>query len=125
VNVAGQTLVAKEELQQLVRIKPGDVFSRERLTESTKAITDRLGNEGYAFANANAVPQIDKEKKTVSFTILVDPGRRVYVRRISIAGNTRTGRGGATGNAPAGGGVLRFVQDPALPAARRPDPVLR
>jgi outer membrane protein insertion porin family len=90
VQLAGQMLLPREELQKLVRVKPGDVFSRERLAESTKAITDRLGNEGYAFANANAVPQVDKDKKTVAFTILIDPGRRVYVRRISVAGNTKT-----------------------------------
>jgi outer membrane protein insertion porin family len=89
-QLAGQMLLPREELQKLVRIKPGDTFSRERLAESTKAITDRLGNEGYAFANANAVPQVDKEKRTVAFTILIDPGRRVYVRRISVAGNTKT-----------------------------------
>jgi outer membrane protein insertion porin family len=90
VQIAGQTPVPREELEKLVVIKPGDVFSRQRLTESTKAIADRLGNDGYAFANANAVPQVDKDKRTVAFTILVDPGRRVYVRRISVVGNTKT-----------------------------------
>ncbi|MGH8703800.1 MAG: outer membrane protein assembly factor BamA [Burkholderiales bacterium] len=90
VQLAGQMLVPREELEKLLRIKPGDVFSREKLTESTKAISDRLGNDGYAFANANAVPQVDKDKRSVSFTIVVDPGRRVYVRRINIAGNTKT-----------------------------------
>ena len=41
----------------------------DKLTQTTKAIADRLGNDGYAFANANAVPQIDKEKREVAFTI--------------------------------------------------------
>ncbi|HET9733682.1 MAG TPA: outer membrane protein assembly factor BamA [Burkholderiales bacterium] len=90
VQLAGKLAVPREELERLVQIKPGDVFSRQRLTESVKAITDRLGNDGYAFANANAVPQVDKEKRTVAFTILVDPGRRVYVRRINVVGNTKT-----------------------------------
>jgi len=90
VRLEGQMLLPREELQKLVSVKPGEVFSRQRLTESTKAITDRLGNEGYAFANASAVPQIDKEKRTVVFSIVVDPGRRVYVRRINVAGNTKT-----------------------------------
>nr|ART35624.1 A92 [uncultured bacterium] len=90
VQLAGQLLVPREELEKLVRVKPGDVFSRQRLTESTKAISDRLGNDGYAFANANAVPQVDKAKRSVAFTILVDPGRRVYVRRINVVGNTKT-----------------------------------
>jgi outer membrane protein insertion porin family len=90
VKLDGQMLVPRAELEKLIRIKAGEVFSRQKLTESTKAISDRLGNEGYAFANANAVPQIDKEKRTVAFSIIVDPGRRVYVRRISVAGNTKT-----------------------------------
>ncbi len=90
VQLAGTFLVPKEELEKLVKIKAGDVFSRERLTETTKAITDRLGNDGYAFANANAAPDVNKEKRTVAFTILIDPGRRVYVRRINVAGNTKT-----------------------------------
>ncbi len=90
VKLAGQMLLPEGELTRLIRLKPGDVFSREALTQTTKAIADRLGNDGYAFANANAVPQIDKDKREVAFTIFIDPGRRVYVRRINVAGNTRT-----------------------------------
>jgi outer membrane protein insertion porin family len=90
VRLDGQMLLPREELEKLVSVKQGEVFSRQRLTESTKAITDRLGNEGYAFANANAIPQIDRDKRTVALAIVIDPGRRVYVRRINVAGNTRT-----------------------------------
>jgi outer membrane protein insertion porin family len=90
VRIGGQTLVPKEELEKLLRLAPGDVFSRQRLIESQKAIADRLGNDGYAFANANAVPQVDREKRTVAFTLLIDPGRRVYVRRINVVGNSKT-----------------------------------
>jgi outer membrane protein insertion porin family len=90
VRVAGEFLIPEEEVRGLIRIKPGDSFSRARLTESTKLISDRLGNDGYAFANVNAVPSIDKEKRQVAFTFLIDPGRRVYVRRINVAGNART-----------------------------------
>lgn len=90
IKLGGQMLIPEAELTKLVSLKPGEVFSRQKLTESTKAIADRLGNDGYAFSNANAIPQIDKEKRTVGFTIFVDPGRRVYVRRINVAGNTKT-----------------------------------
>jgi outer membrane protein insertion porin family len=90
VTLAGQMLLPREELEKLIQLKSGDVFSREKLAASTKAISDRLGNEGYAFANANAIPNVDKEKRTVAFSIVVDPGRRVYVRRIDVAGNTKT-----------------------------------
>ncbi len=88
--LAGQMLLPREELERLVQLKPGEVFSREKLAASTKAITDRLGNEGYAFANANAIPTVDKEKRTVAFSVVIDPGRRVYVRRIDVSGNSKT-----------------------------------
>jgi len=90
VKLGGELLVPEDELRSLITINAGETFSRERLTESTKAITDRLGRDGYAFANVNANPDIDKEKRKVSFTFLIDPGRRVYVRRINVVGNTRT-----------------------------------
>ena len=90
VRLSGQMLVPRQELEQLVQLKTGDVFSREKLAASTKAITDRLGNDGYAFANANAIPDVDKEKRTVAFNIVIDPGRRVYVRRIDVSGNVKT-----------------------------------
>jgi outer membrane protein insertion porin family len=90
VQLSGQTLVPREELAKLIQLKSGDVFSREKLAASTKAISDRLGNDGYAFANANAIPSVDKEKRSVAFTIVIDPGRRVYVRRIDVSGNSKT-----------------------------------
>jgi len=90
VKLAGELLLSEEELLKLVTIKPGELFSRELVTGTTKAISERLSNDGYAFANVNAAPEIDKEKKQVAFTLFVDPGRRVYVRRIQVQGNTRT-----------------------------------
>jgi outer membrane protein insertion porin family len=90
VKLAGDFMISEEELKDLVTVKAGDVFSREKLNDSNKAISERLGKEGYAFANVNAAPEIDKEKRQVAFTIFVDPGKRVYVRRINIAGNAKT-----------------------------------
>jgi len=90
VRLAGELTLPEDELVKLVQLRPGDIFSRAKINQSTKAIADRLGNEGYAFANVNAAPEVDKEKRTVAFTLFVDPGRRVSVRRINIAGNTRT-----------------------------------
>jgi outer membrane protein insertion porin family len=90
VRIAGDLVVPEPELDALVRIKPGEVFSRERLQASAKAISDRLGAEGYAFANVNAVPELARDKSTASFTFYVDPGRRAYVRKINISGNPKT-----------------------------------
>jgi outer membrane protein insertion porin family len=90
VKLAGDFTIPEAELRKLVLVRPGDVFSREKLNESTKAIVDRLGVEGYAFANVNASPEINREKHLVDFTVFVDPGKRVYVRRINVTGNTKT-----------------------------------
>lgn len=90
VKLAGELALPEEELRKLVKIKPGELFSRGKLTESTKLINEKLGNDGFAFSNVNAAPELDKEKKQVAFTIFVDPGRRVYVRRINVTGNNRT-----------------------------------
>lgn len=90
IKVAGELLIPEDELRKLVTVRSGEVFSRERITETTKAISDRLGNEGYAFANVNAVPEVDRERQRVAFTFFIDPGRRVYVRNVRITGNTRT-----------------------------------
>ena len=88
--MVGQTPFTPEELGALVRIKSGETYNAERLTESTQAIQDKLGGVGYAFANANASPEINREKREVVLTIFVDMGRRVYVRNINVSGNTRT-----------------------------------
>jgi outer membrane protein insertion porin family len=73
-----------------MQVQAGDTFSREKVTQTSKAISDRLSNDGYAFSNVNAVPELNKEQHTAAFTFFVDPGKRVYVRRINIVGNTRT-----------------------------------
>jgi outer membrane protein insertion porin family len=90
IKLAGDLILPEADFRQSVKIKPGDVFSREKLNESTKAISDKLGAQGYAFANVNAAPELDKEKRQVAFTIFVDPGKRTYVRRINITGNSKT-----------------------------------
>lgn len=90
VKLAGDTIVPEDELRELIQIQTGDTFSREKVTQTSKAISDRLSNDGYAFSNVNPVPEINKEQHTASFTFFVDPGKRVYVRRINVVGNMRT-----------------------------------
>lgn len=90
VRLGGNLIVDEQELMELVRVAPGDVFSRARINASADAITRRLGDEGYAFANVNPIPEVDEDNRTVSLTLFVDPGQRVYVRRINFTGNDRT-----------------------------------
>ena len=91
VTVSGDTVLPKEEIEKIVEfIKPGSTFSRGVLEFATDAITARLSNIGYAFAQVNPAPTIDRDKRTVGIDFQVQPGPRVSVRRIVFKGNTRT-----------------------------------
>jgi outer membrane protein insertion porin family len=87
---SGELIVPEAELRPLLAVRAGDTFSRERIIDSVKRITDRLSNDGYSFANVNPVPDLDRDRRTAGFTFFVDPGRRVYVRRVAVVGNSRT-----------------------------------
>lgn len=90
VKLAGDLILPKDELASLIKVKEGDIFSRRKIIDSTKSLSDRLAENGYAFANVNMVPEVDEESRTLAVTFFVDPGRRIYVRRVNIAGNIKT-----------------------------------
>ncbi len=90
IELVGDLIVPESELRRLITVKQGDYFSRSEMGQVSEKIVNRLGDEGYAFANVNPVPDLIEESKEVSLTFVVDPGRRVYVRRINFSGNTKT-----------------------------------
>ena len=90
IQISGDTIVPVAELQKLVLLKPGQTFSRQSLETTGDAITTVLSNIGYAFAEVNPIPDIDREKRTVAINLFVKPGPRVHVRRILFSGNTKT-----------------------------------
>ena len=77
-------------LQAQISTRAGQAFNRSEVTATTSRLNQILGDYGYAFSNANAIPDIDKEARTVSFNYFVDPGKKIYVRRINIFGNEKT-----------------------------------
>lgn len=89
-QLEGNYLGQADTFRALVKLKPGETYSAQALNDSIKAMTNQFGVYGYAFARVQATPVIDHETDQVSFTITADPGKRIYVRRIDIAGNTRT-----------------------------------
>lgn len=88
VRLSGEMVVPESELRRLIMIQAGDLYSLRRVTQSTEAMTLRLGLDGYAFAKVEAVPQIDPATRQLSLALVVDPGHRVYVRRINFNGAT-------------------------------------
>ena len=88
VKLAGDLVVPEETLQRLVLAKPGQTFSQRTLTQTSDLISYRLGEDGYAFARVEPVPDINPDTNEVAITFYVQPGKRAYVRRISFAGTT-------------------------------------
>lgn len=89
IRLRGDLVVGEEELRKLIPVKPGDVFSRAQMTAISESLSSRLGREGYAFANVNAVPE-PGDDNTAVVTFYVDPGKRTYVRRVNFEGNVST-----------------------------------
>ena len=77
-------------LQAQIGTYQGNVFSRSEVTATTSRLNQILGDYGYAFSNANAIPDIDKKERTVAFNYFIDPGKKIYVRRINFFGNEKT-----------------------------------
>ncbi|NUZ06215.1 outer membrane protein assembly factor BamA [Piscinibacter koreensis] len=90
VRLEGEYLGKEEDFKTLVTIRPGEPYRAEEVAETTRRFVERFGQFGYAFAKVDAQTDIDREKGQVVLTLASDPQRRVYVRRINIAGNTRT-----------------------------------
>jgi outer membrane protein insertion porin family len=90
VKLEGNYLGKDDEFKSLVTIKPGQPYNADQVAETTKAFTDYFGNFGYAFAQVEARPEIDRANNRVSFVLAAEPSRRAYVRRINVAGNNKT-----------------------------------
>jgi outer membrane protein insertion porin family len=90
IKLEGNYLGKEEEFKTLVTVKPGQAYNSEDVAQTTKAFTDYFGSFGYAFAQVQVKPEIDRENSRVAFVLQAEPSRRAYVRKLNIAGNNRT-----------------------------------
>ncbi|WP_439518726.1 outer membrane protein assembly factor BamA [Hydrogenophaga sp.] len=90
VALEGEYLGKQEEFKSLVTLRAGEAYNAEDVSATVKAFTDYFGTFGYAFAQVEATPDIDRVNKQVAFVLRAQPARRVYVRRINVEGNNRT-----------------------------------
>jgi len=90
IQVTGDLVIEEATLRRLIQTQENDIFSRKKMEQSVENITAILANIGYAFANVNPIPQIDRDNRLVTINYFVDPGKRVYVRQITFVGNTGT-----------------------------------
>jgi outer membrane protein insertion porin family len=90
VRLEGDYLGKDQEFQAFVLLRPGQPYRGDAVTDTTKRFQDLFGLYGYAFARIEARPEIDRATGQVAVVLTAEPQRRVYVRRIDVAGNTRT-----------------------------------
>lgn len=90
VELSGQLMLPEADLQQLVLMKKGTVFSQAVMTATSELLSKRLGAEGYTFAKVEGFPEVNETDKTAKVTFVVTPGDRAYVRRVEFRGNTKT-----------------------------------
>lgn len=90
VNLTGNLILPREEMEKYIKIHPGETFSRKGIMNTEKAMSDALGNKGYVFAVISVDPKIDDAHREISLTFTVKPGKRVYVRQIYFSDNTKT-----------------------------------
>ena len=73
-----------------IKSKSGNVYNISDLRADVLSITEKFSEKGYAYADVNPKALIDDEKRIVNLNIEIDPGRRVYVGKVNVIGNTRT-----------------------------------
>lgn len=79
-----------EPLRKLVTFDEGDWYSAKEVENSVLALTNEVGNFGYAFVDIRPEVKRNREAKTIDITFDVKEGPRVFVERIDIGGNVRT-----------------------------------
>lgn len=89
-ELTGNLILPRADLEKFVDIKPGDTFSRKKVMDAQKAITDSLGNKGYMFSTVSVHPQVDDKTHQVFLVFEVKPGKRAYIRHITFSDNLRT-----------------------------------
>ena len=91
VNIAGDLLdVPAEEINDLNKIKAGKWYERSKVMELVRDVQSTMGNHGYAYTGVEVQPRPNAAEGVVDFTVMVNPGRKIYVNQINIAGNNKT-----------------------------------
>ncbi|MBV9575156.1 MAG: outer membrane protein assembly factor BamA [Gammaproteobacteria bacterium] len=89
-DLAGQLILPRAELIKSIDLKPGEIFSRQKVMDSEKAITAKLGDKGYIFAAITLHPQVNDQTHKVILIFEVNPAKREYIRHVTFSDNTRT-----------------------------------
>jgi outer membrane protein insertion porin family len=87
VELVGDMLGHEAYIERVLPLTVGELYNQAEVTYTEEFISKYLGRFGYAYPTVTTVPEINDEDKTVKLTLRVDPGKRIYVRRINFNGN--------------------------------------
>jgi outer membrane protein insertion porin family len=90
IEMAGEMVVDAVEMRSLISFRAGEIFSRKEVNKVITAMQNRLGEDGYAFANIRVLNDLNEEDRTVALRFLVEPGNKMRVRYINFSGNQKT-----------------------------------
>jgi len=90
VDVMGNAVLPVEEIRRRIELKTGEVFSRSKLRDSVKGITDLYSAVGRASADVSPNTLQDTPGRLVNVVFEINEGPETYVERINISGNTRS-----------------------------------
>jgi outer membrane protein insertion porin family len=90
VKFVGDLIGQDEFIRQILPLKDGQLYNGALVTYTEESIAKLLARFGYANSKVRTIPQINDDTNQVELTISVDPGKRVYVRRIEVNGNSNT-----------------------------------
>jgi outer membrane protein insertion porin family len=90
VGFRGNTVFEDPELRDKMKIKPGEIFQRQKIRDEITRLTDLYGSKGYAFAEV--VPNVtpNAEERTASIILSIKEGEMMRIRQININGNDKT-----------------------------------
>lgn len=90
VKFVGDLIGQDEFIRQILPLRDGQLYNGALVTYTEESIAKLLARFGYANTKVRTIPNINDDTKEVELTISVDPGKRVYVRRVNMAGNSNT-----------------------------------
>ncbi len=90
VGFMGDLVLEEEELRRYLLVADGQVYSQALVSATRDLIVNRLANAGYTFAEVEDIAEFEEGSGEVDLSFFVNPGQRVYVRRVEFRGNLRT-----------------------------------
>jgi len=93
VDFIGDMAGFEKTIRAINPLRADKIYNGAEVTYTEEVISKFLGRFGYAYPKVVTIPEINEEDGTVKLSISIDPGKRVYVRRINFKGNEVTSEG--------------------------------